>query len=675
MGMNARTRAAWGRARGWLALCVGVVALSACGGGGGGGADAGISPPPAGAASLIPVAPAPGAVLQADAATLRPLAIGHLWRYRGVSVVQGNASPAYTTDVTIAPSGGAWTESATNANNEGAASHGVALEGGSVVVTEQFDFAGKGPGETVRMTQLRSPVRVDDQWTILERRFADTAIDVDGDKRTDAVDVAMYARVIGEESVTLPRMAAVKAVRVDTKLLVRVVPSSTGTPGEVTTLEISDWYAPGIGLVQERTRAPLPNSTVLRETTEVLLGYDIGSDGGGIALYRSAQVPATAQSMAGELLPEADKIVAVGEVGNEVLLFQQSSASTASDLIVSRLDRNGRVLDTLRHTGLSRNGVVPPMLHASGAVVLGRAENRPAEEVQLLSFDARGALSATRPTINLRSSSDFPDQVVQFGPVSATTDGRIVWLLWERAGPFGTAPTLVLRGFDMNGAPTDREVRLEGSATSQQRLAMSGRYVMATWKRRNPVSGFDQQLAAIEPNSLSGTLTTIASDLSAFPNYATDYGFFNQVTGTTLAWVRGLGSASDLPGVGMLRVSGGMMPLRATTGPLDTELVAGLPPTGSMSQLAGRGQRIFHMQVVRGAPWSDMASEATTLLKLSWVDAEERPLSQTPVRSVELLPDRADMPSTMVALSDRVLGFSGVTQLRTTVMWVPKEAR
>src|ERR1043165_312316 len=229
------------------------------------------------------------------------------------------------------------------------------------------------------MTQLRAPVRVDDQWTILERRFTDTAIDVDGDKRTDAVDVALYARVSGEESVALPRMVAVKAVRVDTKLLVRVVPSSTGTPGEVTTLEISDWYAPGLGLVQERTRAPLPNSTVLRETTEVLLGYDIGSDGGGIALYRSAQVPATAQSMAGELLPEADKIVAVGEVGNEVLLFQQSSASTASDLIVSRLDRNGRVLDTVRHTRLSRNGTVPPMLHAGGAVVLGRAENRPAE--------------------------------------------------------------------------------------------------------------------------------------------------------------------------------------------------------------------------------------------------------------------------------------------------------
>lgn len=118
-----------------------------------------------------------------------------------------------------------------------------------------------------------------------------------------------------------------------------------------------------------------------------------------------------------------------------------------------------------------------------------------------------------------------------------------------------------------------------------------------------------------------------------------------------------------------------MTPLCATAGSLDTELVAGLPPTGSMSQLAGRGQRIFHMQVVRGAPWSDMTAEATTLLKLSWVDAEERPLSQTPVRSVELLPDRADMPSTMVALSDRVLGFSGVTQLRTTVMWVPKEAR
>ncbi|MBB3282795.1 MULTISPECIES: hypothetical protein [unclassified Roseateles] len=36
-----------------------------------------------------------------------------------------------------------------------------------------------------------------------------------------------------------------------------------------------------------------------------------------------------------------------------------------------------------------------------------------------------------------------------------------------------------------------------------------------------------------------------------------------------------------------------MTPLRATTGSLDTELVTGPPPTGSMSQLAGRGQRIF----------------------------------------------------------------------------------
>lgn len=674
MDIRAMSRAAAGRVRSGLALWVGVVALSACGGGGGG-SDAGTSPPPAGAASLIPAAPAPGAVLQAEAATLRPLATGGLWRYRGVNVVQGNASSAYTTDITIAASGGALTESATNASNEGAASRGIALEGGSVVVTEQFDFTGKGSGETVRMTQLRSPVRVDDQWTILARRFTETAIDVDGDKRTDAVDVAMYARVIGEESLTLPRLAAIKAVRVDTKLLVRVVPSSTGTPGEVTTLEISDWYAPGIGLVQERTRAPLSGSTVLRETTEVLVGYDIGSDGGGIALYRAAQVPATAQSMAGEWLPEADKIVAVGEVGNEVLLFQQTSASTTSDLIVSRLDRNGRVLDTVRHTGLSRNAVVPPMLHAGGAVVLGRAENRPAEEVQLLSFDARGALSATRPTINLRTSSDFPDQAVQFGPVSAATDGQTVWLLWERAGPFGTWPTLVLRGFDLNGVPRDREARLEGLATSQQRLAMSGRYVVATWKRPNPISGFDQQLAAYEPNSLSGTQATIATGLPAFPNYVTDYGFFNQVTGTTLAWVRGLGSGSAIEGVGMLRVSGGFMPLRATTGSIDTELVPGLPPTGSMAQLAGRGQRIFHMQAVRGAPWQDMTAEPTTLLKLSWVDAEERPLSQTPLRSVELLPDRAEMPSTMVALSDRVLGFSGVTQLRTTVMWVPKEAR
>jgi hypothetical protein len=33
------------------------------------------------------------------------------------------------------------------------------------------------------------------------------------------------------------------------------------------------------------------------------------------------------------------------------------------------------------------------------------------------------------------------------------------------------------------------------------------------------------------------------------------------------------------------------------------------------------------------------------------------------------------MPSKMVALSDRVLGFSGVAQLGTTVMWVPMEAR
>ena len=122
----------------------------------------------------------------------------------------------------------------------------------------------------LRLTELRSPVQVGDQIVTLDQRYTDTAIDYDRDGKTDTLDVAIYSRVIGQESVTLPGRGAVTAVRLDLWLVERVINSSNGA---ATTFQstATAWYAPGLGPIKQIVVNPndsaTDNETIVEQLT------------------------------------------------------------------------------------------------------------------------------------------------------------------------------------------------------------------------------------------------------------------------------------------------------------------------------------------------------------------------------------------------------------------------
>jgi len=237
--------------------------LAACGGGGG---DSG--PPPR--ASMIPTAPTPGATLYADARTLHPLAPGALWSYAGTHTPPGLAALAYSDNVTqVARVDGSVDENGDNVFGSGASTQQVQQAADSVRVTA-FDYS--GAALPALSTELRSPVRVDDQIAVVEQTVANSGYDVDGDGRNDTVDFATYRRVIGNETVATPLYGSITALRVDVVYLTRFVASSTQQVSPIVSFVQSLWYVPGVGVV--RQRLSVPSTSGIDETwDEVLSGF------------------------------------------------------------------------------------------------------------------------------------------------------------------------------------------------------------------------------------------------------------------------------------------------------------------------------------------------------------------------------------------------------------------
>lgn len=242
MSKMSRTNLAW--------LALGMSAwLAGCGGGGG---DAGVGPRP----SMLPAAPALGDTLEADATTLRPRLGGLSWTYQGTEPTSAGASQAYTNTVTQRDLGGGLVEETQgNVLNSGPDVVTLSAQGGTVTA-RYVDLLGTGSSEVTTVTELRSPVRVGDQITVVERNDVPLGGDADGDGRNDNADVAIYTRVIGSEPFTVQALALdVQAVRVDTVILVRVLRSSDGRAATPLQTTVSTWYAPDVGIVQRRSTA------------------------------------------------------------------------------------------------------------------------------------------------------------------------------------------------------------------------------------------------------------------------------------------------------------------------------------------------------------------------------------------------------------------------------------
>lgn len=459
------------------ALLVAVMywAIAGCGGGGGGGGDSSAPATPA-PASIVPTSPALGETLAADATPFRPLRAGAIWRYRGASPV------AYTSDVSQADSAAGTVESGTNPLNEGADTQVVRASSGTITATV-------GSGDTaLTFIELRSPIRQNDQYILLESFGVDLGADFDGDKKNETADIAAYRRVIGFEDVVLPNLPTQRALRVDTVLLTRAYLSSNGQASDV--IEVSrqaTWYVAGIGIVRNRLVDHSSGTDVV--TDELLTRWDGLTEGLGYLDPTTPTFPNDGSLIAGLSVPAPYGAVSLAD--HALVATPMPLLPTAVyGVVMSALDLRGRIVSTRIHTDLATPlsaGPVRMVRLGSGAGLITRlATDALSLDLQLYAFDASGARVGSGAPIPIRLGAGLRgEQLNEFSQAIATPDGSRIWIAWTRRWIDDSAAVVqetLLRQFDTAGNPTTVAFAVSSSgAASFVTAAAAPQSVLLGW--------------------------------------------------------------------------------------------------------------------------------------------------------------------------------------------------
>jgi hypothetical protein len=490
-----------------------VAALSGCGGGGGGG-SAGNSgavqttPTVPVTSGLVPDAPAAGAILYADAAPLRVLRDGAVWTYRGVKLPNGDGAYAtqrivYTNVVKHATAGVGVSESGSNSFNTGAESSGVRFEGGAYKSSTGLATSEKAAPLAIDMIELRSPVRINDQYVSFDKHIADSGGDYDGDKVNDAIDMAVYSRVIGEETLDLPNRRQVKTVRVDMTFRARVTSSANHSYSAVYESVRSTWYAPGIGIVKARleepnTAANAPNSVV----TEVLENWDGLTEGlGHTGLAAAVVLPGV--PLAGTSLPFP--IDAVGFDTHAVVATSILNQPDYAGIALTQLDARGKVVAMRNYTRAELFPGVqyfrePRLLRVGDELrVLVVTDN---SSVSMAAFDSTGQ-RLLRPSVTLFSD---PQLIVVSDGVTYRTvaDGAGLWVGWGHLtqDAYSQGRALMVQHFDANAQPVGAQRAVFSAlwpSLSDFNMALDGTRLAVSWREQGVSTA--RHLALIDTGS------------------------------------------------------------------------------------------------------------------------------------------------------------------------------
>jgi hypothetical protein len=631
----------------WLSMAFSSLAfLAACSGGGGGGGGTPEPPPPPPPPpsvinptleSLLPAAPAVGADLVADAASLRPLRNGAVYAYRGTA---GAAATRYLTNTTQAV-GGTTSETASNAANAGARTAPVsAVTNGVVSNTRSIDFAGKGVNQNVVFTELRSPVRLNDQYQILLQRYpaADTNVDVDRDGRFDLVDVAIYARIIGREALPLPNLPTLNTVRVDTTTLRRVTQSSNGAAAPTETTTVQTWYAQGIGIVRQTTN----NGT--STTDEKIVSWDGGTVGlGAMAPQAGGPLPGVNNGLRAALAFDSYGLV--------------FSDTGTADTLISRMDTRGRIVSSVTLSGMRLGTTAKVMRAGTGVIIARQLAGADANKLGLTALNGDGVLQGAIDGVKVDLAG--PRTSTTVGKVQTAVDGTQLWAVWERVNanpPVGVAPIELQVGAysTTTGIASITETRIDNVATANQRLEASGGISRATWQRT----------ATNETLYASTRIAPLAQKISNLDGVVS--GALSPITfGSTaaLVWPVGTGTAGILLDAAFNPVGSPGV----TT--LNGELLKDVPAFAAGAPGAtGLGSRAVISGVGTGDLWAGEPNPAIIPGSVSWVDASATAaLALQPAATVRFAWEAAN---TQMVFSDRVLVLGGATQLSTTVVWL-----
>lgn len=453
--------------------------VAACGGGGGGVETSTTNSTSSG---LVPAAGALGATLQADATTLRVLRPGARWVYQGQERVSGGNTSAYTNAITHTVLANGVTESGSNPLNSGADSLDIRFEAGAV--RNRTSLANFGLNEVLDAIELRSPVRVNDQYTQFDRRVSSAVQDLDGDGVREALDLAMWSTVVGEETVDLQHRHALRTVRVDTTVLTRVRGSAQGQLSEVVRAVQSVWYAPGVGVVRIRVQTPNEQTPgALDETYEELEYWDGLTEGLG------AMAPVAARRADGSDIGT----VQFGTGFDQHAVVLAGMAVDANQNLVynlAKIDLHGQVLSSTEYSGIALGGAPlrpQALLRNGNALQLIGVQTAGNADIGMATFDADGR------------SLDGPVKQLVTGPARSIDSGSLavvaasstqrVWLMWLAATPGRLlepfAVDLMLAGFTVDGTPLGEPLvvqsGLDSRATIHPQLAASSTRVLATW--------------------------------------------------------------------------------------------------------------------------------------------------------------------------------------------------
>jgi len=516
------------------AACL-VAALAACGGGGGdssGGstgpnAPAGPSAPVSGSTGLIPPAPQPGATLFADTTQLRPLLPGATWAYRGVTAAVADptyvpSDQVYSNVVTQQTSGSGVLESATNLEAHGAQQQMVSALGGEVRVPAVLDL-GNGHPEQFSFIELRSPVRVNDQYTLYDNRIADGGKDYDADGVNDEFDLAIYLKVVGEETLDLVNLYHVKTVRVTTTTMARARLSKSGSYTDTVTITSDNWYAPGIGIVKHVYSEPssLPDQRIVK--TETLLHWDGITHGVGYL----PTVKATNPNPAGSAL----------QVSRGALGFGTHA------LVMTSAGQYGWALSTIDPRGVVTASHDYPTTALTWDLRLYRVGNEArvvvneVDGLKMYSYTASGEPTGAPPVL-LRAAPTNIGTTTDGTSIMGASNGDVLWLVWvENRIPPSLNTHLVATPFNAAGQQLAPATVLSPPNTSTDaaylNVAGAPGHVIITWDEY-PIG---RRHATIDGDSLTPTIhTTPASPIhiQRYPVATTG--------GSALMWLYGAGA-------------------------------------------------------------------------------------------------------------------------------------
>jgi hypothetical protein len=620
-----------------------VATLAACGGGGGGGTP-GLGEPTA-PSGLIPPEPALGAILYPDASVLRPMRDGATWTYRGVQT-PGGGSPIVYDDVVSHQAGaaGAVDETGTNPYNGGPESVTLSTAGGTVRTQTSLEIV-PGHVQMVDDIELRSPVRIGDQYTSLDQEMSDGGLDVDGDGRNDAFAMAVYRRVIGQESVSLPHIPSIEAVHVRTYVLGRYRRSATGTYTDTASATLDLWYAPNIGVVKMSLDALMDSSGRRVSTTETLVAWD-GVDTGLGALP-------TRRLTSGIDWP-AGAVVSTAGFGTHALTLGLSGSFAAHGMTLKAIDARGSVIGTHTYTDPWAAGVVLVRVGDQARVVSLQNSG-----FEMFSYTSLGAATGA-PKVHL---AEVPAPTGRGEPFAAASSGNVVWLAWVRYPTGGSnAYRLVLQGFDAQGNAVT-PIHTLASADSQVayenlRFSSGGGRAALAWNQN--AAGLWSTRYVLLTDS-----TTLPMVLEAGPRGDPDLTVAAASHGHALLWPRA--QAQLTGGIGAVALDSSGTILRTTTGALDTEVLALPWFSQPMSLITHADNHIDALVQDNVKLWPDQQSSSVICIL---TELTAGPTSTALSTSARLLYRSPCSASSLVSLEKAVLLLSNSPDgLSVTPVW------